>query len=204
MFMENEMSVELPYSKTKFGVPPNLYIIGTMNTADRSIALIDVALRRRFAFLEIMPSYKVILTNLGISNIDDEKKAMEEIKNWKEEDLSDIKKLAVKSLYTINERIRREYDRDHQIGHSYYLLLNDLSNENEIKEKLRYIWLYEILPLLQEYFYGSLDSLKKVLYKCEKDEVDLFQCYAEQIKNDVYEFLAKITKIKGKTETIEE
>ena len=184
LFMENEMIVRLPYSKKKFGVPPNLYIIGTMNTADRSIALMDVALRRRFAFLEIMPSYTVLLTHLGISTVNKEDDAVKEIKGWKGDDLRDIKKLAIKALYTINEEIKKNYDRDHQIGHSYYLQLKDAKTEDELKSKLKYMWLYEILPLLQEYFYGSNENLEKILYPCNKSgnvENDVIGCYKRDI-----------------------
>ncbi|EDY34304.1 ATPase, AAA family [Aciduliprofundum boonei T469] len=187
LFMENEMIVRLPYSKKKFGVPPNLYIIGTMNTADRSIALMDVALRRRFAFLEIMPSYTVLLKYLGISNVNKEDDAVKEIKDWKGDDLRDIKKLAIKALYTINEEIKKNYDRDHQIGHSYYLQLKDATTEDELKSKLKYIWLYEILPLLQEYFYGSNENLEKILYPCNKSgnvENDVIGCYKRDIMRE--------------------
>jgi len=160
LFAENEITVTLPYSKTKFGVPPNLYIIGTMNTADRSIALIDIALRRRFGFIELMPSYKVLINELGIDSVETEKQAVDKIKNWNENDLNDVKKLAVRVLYSINERIRNLYDRDHQIGHSYFLKLKDCEN---IIETLKNIWYHEIIPLLQEYFYDSPKKLKEVL-----------------------------------------
>ena len=187
LFMENEMIVRLPYSKKRFGVPPNLYIIGTMNTADRSIALMDVALRRRFAFLEIMPSYRVLLKYLGISTVNKEDDAVEEIKRWKGDDLRDIKKLAIKALYTINEGIKKNYDRDHQIGHSYYLQLKDAATQDELENKLKYVWLYEILPLLQEYFYGSNESLEKILYPCNKSENvenDVIECYKRDIMKE--------------------
>ncbi len=180
LFMEHEMRVKLPYSKKEFGVPPNLYIIGTMNTADRSIALMDVALRRRFAFLEIMPDMSVV-ENLVINKLPD-----------------DLKNLATKALDVlkkINERIRENYDRDHQIGHSYYLQLKNAKTEDELESKLKYIWLYEILPLLQEYFYGSEDKLAKVLYKCEKKEnVDFIECYKDKINSSITEFFDSILK----------
>ena len=162
----------------------------------------DVALRRRFAFLEIMPSYSVILKHLGISDIDEEDWAIEEIKSWTDDDLKDIRKLALKALYVVNERIRKEYDRDHQIGHSYYLSLEGLTEEEDIKEKLRYIWLYEILPLLQEYFYGSNEKLEKILYSCNKREPienDVIECYKRDIMRedenwDITKFLGSIIK----------
>lgn len=94
---KHQMEITLPYSKELFGVPNNLYIIGTMNTADRSIALLDTALRRRFYFEEIMPRPE-LLNNKVIGNIN-----MQTL------------------LAKINERITNKYDRDHQIGHSYLM-----------------------------------------------------------------------------------
>jgi len=87
------------------------------------------------------------------------------IKRWITDELSkenpdDVKKLAVKVLYSINERIRKLYDRDHQIGHSYFLKLKESEN---IVKTLEYIWYHEIIPLLQEYFHDSPEKLSQVL-----------------------------------------
>jgi len=177
LFAENEITVTLPYSKIKFGVPPNLFIIGTMNTADRSIALIDIALRRRFGFIELIPSYKVLINELGIDNVKSEKQAVEKIKSWNRDDLNDINKLAVKVLYSINEKIKEDYDRDHQIGHSYFLKLKDCETREKAIETLKYMWFHEVIPLLQEYFYDSPDKLKEVL----SDEF-------VEVKGESYEF----------------
>jgi 5-methylcytosine-specific restriction protein B len=126
---ENELIVTLPYSGEPFGVPPNLYIIGTMNTADRSIALLDVALRRRFAFMEVEPQPE----KLG-------NKIIEEI---------NLKEL----LEKLNLKIEAIKDRDHRIGHSYFMKVENL-------EDLHFVWYNEIIPLLMEYFYNDWESLK--------------------------------------------
>ena len=140
---DDEIMVELPYSKEKFGVPSNLYIIGTMNTADRSIALMDTALRRRFEFVEMMPEYdtlnKIIIEGINVG----------------------------KMLKTINERIEYLYDRDHTIGHAYFINVSDIKTlANVFKNK--------ILPLLQEYFYDDWEKIRLVLGDNQKDENSQF------------------------------
>ena len=136
---EHQMTVTLPYSREPFGVPNNLYIIGTMNTADRSIALLDTALRRRFDFEEMMPKPE-LLRGKDIEGVD-----LEQL------------------LTQINDRIKNEYDRDHQIGHSYLMGV-------ENKEQLERAYKNRILPLLNEYFYNDIDSVAKIL-NCKSDEI---------------------------------
>lgn len=136
---KHQMTVTLPYSRKPFGVPKNLYIIGTMNTADRSIALLDTALRRRFDFEEMMPKPE-LLRGKDIEGVD-----LEQL------------------LTKINDRIKNEYDRDHQIGHSYLMSVKD-------KEDLEKAYKNRILPLLNEYFYNDIDSVAKIL-NCKSDEI---------------------------------
>jgi 5-methylcytosine-specific restriction protein B len=141
---DHELATTLPYSKTRFGIPPNLFIIGTMNTADRSIALLDIALRRRFGFIEMMPDYGVLEEHLGHDD----------------PSVQEIHDLAIAALRQVNTRVAEQYDRDHQIGHSYLMKLGGSNSRDEAVETLQYIWYYEVLPLMQEYFYDAPQKLK--------------------------------------------
>ena len=126
-----KIEVLLPYSKTMFSVPDNLWIIGTMNTADRSIALLDTALRRRFSFLEMVPEPSLLSNNInGI----------------------DLRQL----LTVMNERIEFLLDRDHTIGHSYFI---NCTNYADIAK----VFKDNIIPLLQEYFYNEWEKIQLVL-----------------------------------------
>lgn len=139
------VKVKLPYTHSQnpasshFGVPNNLHLIGTMNTADRSIASLDIALRRRFEFIEMMPDPDLIRQK---------SKAIIE-KDGIQIDL-------VKLLRTLNERIEFLYDRERQIGHSYFM---NISNY----EQLESVFLKRIIPLLQEYFYNDMEKVQIVL-----------------------------------------
>jgi len=135
---DEELTINLPYSKDnkgnpeKLSVPSNLYILATMNTVDKSIALIDVALRRRFDFIECMPNYDI-----------------DELKVYSDVNLP-------KLLKVINKRICVLKNEHYQIGHSYFLNINNLDDLKKIIVK-------SIIPLLQEYFYDDWQSICAVL-----------------------------------------
>ena len=138
--VESGMILTLPYSSEQFGVPANLDIYGAMNTADRSIALLDTALRRRFEFEELMPDTSVIEGSKGNGIIEDGKGG-----------LINLRKL----LETINVRIRFLRNRDMTIGHSYFMKVSDF-------EDLKEVLLSRIIPLLQEYFYEDWHKIQLV------------------------------------------
>ena len=149
------LSLKLPYSQDPFTVPKNLYIIGTMNTSDRSIASIDIALRRRFTFKEMMPDSTLIDEKLGIQDLN----------------IQDIFK-------TLNERISVLLDRDHQIGHSYFM---NLKADKDLETNFKQIWFDCIMPLLNEYFYGDWDKLQALLGKAQ-DNGESFIKKLSQVK----------------------
>lgn len=133
---DEALEVTLPYSKEKFGVPVNLYLIGTMNTADRSVESLDTALRRRFSFTEMPPKYDL-----------------------KELDYKVIDTTGNKILEKINRRIEKLLDRDHLIGHSYFMKKEGM----DPLEQLRESFYRSIIPLLQEYFFGDYAKIGAVL-----------------------------------------
>jgi len=149
----NELQVRLPYSQHRFGVPANLYIIGTMNTADRSIALLDLALRRRFTFVEFVPDPSLLDPVAEV----------------------DLNKL----LTCLNQRITVLIDRDHQIGHSYFLNVADAA-------QLHFVWYHKVIPLLQEYFYNDGERLRAVLGSDFVGSVD-FDAQTRQTLGDLYD-----------------
>ncbi|MDK7374802.1 AAA family ATPase [Weeksella virosa] len=129
---KEQTEVILPYSHDKFSVPNNVYLIGTMNTADRSVEALDTALRRRFSFIEMQPNSEV-LSNSEYQDVD-------------------LKQL----LETINQRIEVLIDKDHQIGHAYFIGIQNL-------EDLKWVFKDKIIPLLEEYFYGDFGKIGLVL-----------------------------------------
>lgn len=130
---------ELPYSRKPFTLPPNIFIIGTMNTADRSIAILDTALRRRFTFVELEPDLNIF----DNANIVPAPKINNNV---------DLEKL----LGRLNAKIAAKIDRDHRIGHAYFLEIASIHD-------LYHVWYYKILPLLMEYFYNDVKSIKDII-----------------------------------------
>nr|WP_260523724.1 AAA family ATPase [Pseudomonas sp. DNDY-54] len=132
---DEALSVVLPYSKQSFSVPQNVYLIGTMNTADRSLAGLDIALRRRFVFRE-MPARPELLTDVQVDNVN-------------------IGEL----LRAMNQRIEVLLDRDHCLGHAYFMPLRS----DKSVGRLAAIFRNQILPLLQEYFFEDWERIRWVL-----------------------------------------
>ena len=143
---DEALSVVLPYSKQRLTVPSNLYLIGTMNTADRSLSGLDMALRRRFVFREMPPRpellYDVLVDGLNIGQM----------------------------LRVINQRIEVLLDRDHCLGHAYFMPLR----ENCSLARLEVIFRNQILPLLQEYFFEDWQRIQWVLNDHRKSAIDRF------------------------------
>ena len=154
-------------------MPQNLYIIGTMNTADRSIAQIDTALRRRFEFVEMLPKPELLV---------------DKNKNPIIIDGINVQKI----LEAINERIEYIHDREHTIGHSYFMPLKD----EPTKAKLDEIFRVNIIPLLTEYFYSDWQDLRFVLnndFIKEKSKPKYIQNSNNEL-NKVYEIVQTFTK----------
>ena len=160
------ISTKLPYSKKEFTVPDNVYIIGTMNTADRSIALMDTALRRRFKFEEMLPDYH-LLEDIFVED-------------------KGVKVNIGAMLKVINERIEYLYDREHTIGHAVFLEKMENDKIDIDINKLENIFKKNIIPLLQEYFYEDYEKIRIVLGDNAKDEDEQF-ILAVSIPKDIFE-----------------
>lgn len=183
--------VKLPFTGDLFGIPLNLYIIGTMNTADRSIAQIDTALRRRFEFIEMLPKVDLLKDDNNLP-----------IEIGENNEIIDVQKI----LQAMNERIEYIYDREHQIGHSYFMPLKDKSSKDTPKGKLDEIFCVNIIPLLAEYFYGDWADIKFVLndytdtpFITVKTENDLIfaSAHSKRKKNTIYNVSGKEFNVKA-------
>lgn len=172
------LEVILPYSKAKFGVPPNLYLLGTMNTADRSVEALDTALRRRFSFIEMMPVYNTIEINIG------------GIK------LSDL-------LFTINKRLAYLINEDHQIGHSYFISvdteekLRTVFKNNIIPLLKEYFYndVSKIQLVLGDGFVTKDKSNKPNFAVSDQDIIDK-DVYKLELINDDFNIIVALIKLK--------
>ncbi|OEC81873.1 hypothetical protein A9D46_16585 [Photobacterium damselae subsp. damselae] len=158
---EEALEVTLPYSGDIFSVPDNLHIIGTMNTADRSLAMMDTALRRRFDFVEMMPKPELF-----------------EHKTVKNIDLTEL-------LTTLNKRIEVLYDREHTLGHAFLFPVYNEQDEGKAFELLKAAFKNKIIPLLEEYFFDDWNKIRLVLGDNQKEAALCFVTKQE----DSYESL---------------
>lgn len=158
---EEALEVTLPYSGDIFSVPDNLHIIGTMNTADRSLAMMDTALRRRFDFVEMMPKPELF-----------------EHKTVKNIDLTEL-------LTTLNKRIEVLYDREHTLGHAFLFPVYNEQDEDKAFELLKAAFKNKIIPLLEEYFFDDWNKIRLVLGDNQKETALCFVTKQE----DSYESL---------------
>lgn len=149
----NAVTVTLPYSGETFSVPANVDIIGTMNTADRSLALLDTALRRRFDFLPILPDAR-----------DDADAPLAGLRVSMDSEVINIPKM----LAVINQRIEALYDRDHCIGHAYFTGLKEIADGQARLDALRDVFRNRIIPLLEEYFFEDWQKIRLVLADNQK------------------------------------
>ena len=228
-----ELEIMLPYSQEPFIVPPNLYIIGTMNTADRSVEALDTALRRRFSFEEMLPKSEIISGEFKKVFFEECEAAGEldwEDPEWKKTEIkyldfvparqyglfrqkldeldldtisdvpyddlwetAGIELLTVKLLNTINERIEMLLDRDHLIGHSFFIGVYKW-------EALKKTIYANVIPLLQEYFYGDYGKIGMILgtgfvrikHDTSRNKVtfsDFKYADASQLQKTVYELI---------------
>ncbi|OCB78418.1 McrB family protein [Flavobacterium crassostreae] len=177
---DEALEVTLPYSKDKFGVPANLHIIGTMNTADRSVESLDSALRRRFSFEEMEPKPYLIKTTGKSGRM---KGLVDGI------DLEEL-------LNTINTRIEKLIDKDHRIGHSYFLKVHDSAS-------LHHSFKNEIIPLLEEYFFGDFGKIGLVLGSSFVEKINHTFSFAkfDEYDTDIQEDLKQKSVFKIRKET---
>jgi 5-methylcytosine-specific restriction protein B len=167
----NQTTVSLAHSGDRFLIPPNLFLIGTMNTADRSIALVDAAIRRRFRFLGFPPNLRLLREEYGLGSWAD---VLTNADTPGAEDHLLCKSLI--AIHELNARIRSEPDlgRGKQIGHSF---LFEIDSDEEIVDT----WRFEILPLLEEYLFGQYDRIRESLFTGDGEE--LFDWDRQEIRS---------------------
>ena len=164
--MPEAASALLPYSDEPFSVPSNVYLLGTMNTADRSIALMDTALRRRFQFEEMMPNSQV-LRDIQADTVEKDGVTLD----------------VAEMLDTINQRIEYLFDREHTIGHAFFTELKD----DATIEKLASIFMKSVIPLLEEYFYEDYSKIMLILGdNGKKDDKHKFIIAKETKANTIF------------------
>ncbi|HEC1735950.1 TPA: AAA family ATPase [Campylobacter coli] len=210
---DEELKVTLPYSNEEFGVPKNVYILGTMNTADRSITSLDTALRRRFEFVEMMPDPDLLKNVFICKDVENPNKDEDYLgDDAKTEGFAEILQ---NILISINKRIEFLLDREKTIGHAFFMSeAVKFNKDNWCKpdkyeedwyvlsiSKLKSIFQNKIIPLLQEYFYNDYALINAVLndngmiYKDKEDDK-----YLQKIKNldnvDSYKVIYKFSDSK--------
>ncbi|WP_219952456.1 McrB family protein [Dickeya zeae] len=160
--MKNALSLQLAYSGEPFSVPANVDIIGAMNTADRSLALMDTALRRRFEFIEMAPDLS-LLSGITVKGVE-----LEPL------------------LERLNSRIEALYDREHRLGHAFFMPVKaalEAGNEEDAFKQLTSAFRQKIIPLLQEYFFDDWNKIRLVLADNQKpqDELQFFIERADEL-----------------------
>ena len=202
---DEELRVTLPYSQETFGVPSNLYIIGTMNTADRSIALLDTALRRRFEFSEMMPDCEVLKSIWLVKDTEGKRDKENYLQDTNlhigEYGVREETEILFQILKALNHRIEFLLYREHTIGHAFFFEKAKFfkNNENVWYElslnDLKTIFAKKIIPLLQEYFYEDYAKIDAVLNENEMIESKNMQDLGINLSDEFVESEKKIYKI---------
>ena len=202
---DEELRVTLPYSQETFGVPSNLYIIGTMNSADRSIALLDTALRRRFEFSEMMPDCEVLKSIWLVKDTEGKRDKENYLQDTNlhigEYGVREETEILFQILKALNHRIEFLLDREHTIGHAFFFEKAKFfkNNENVWYElslnDLKTIFAKKIIPLLQEYFYEDYAKIDAVLNENEMIESKNMQDLGINLSDEFVESEKKIYKI---------
>lgn len=175
---DNETQVRLPHSGAKFVIPPNVYVIGTMNTADRSIALVDAALRRRFRFIHYPPSIETLCEYYDFGDKD----TVEKVAQSGDDPARQLLALSICALDVLNDRIRASPDlgRGKQLGHTTLMGIDQDQSEALQIQAILDRWQYEIMPMLEEYYFGQFDRIDQELFEGEGDR--LFDPETQEIK----------------------